>query len=767
MKDITKILILPVFLVILILNPPFLWGKTISVRVDAGKDLGPPPKILNSSIWIQNLGNLKGASYIIDKFLKDNKPSVVQLSLPILQNTKGFEDFKEILKTHLSMPSSLSFINKAKEYNTLVIVGYDPCPMPEWLSSNPGNLNPITTGGENTIQACSPPNDYKLWSDVVIYTLNYFLSLGLNNLGFYIGHEPNETWLGSERTLYMFYEYSARAIKSFNKNIKVGGIGSWDYMATKSNCDNPRYTQEVSNMCIEDGGWTDPDNEQLLKNFIEYVAQQNVPIDFINWHSFGTSPMEFLKQSEIIKGWLKDSGLENVNLYPSDWTYWSGPYPTDCLDTTESAAYIISSLYYMWKAGIDWHGHDFDVRDYGGREKAVIKARNNSNFIGDWSLFTWGGTVDGGIQKPMYNALKAISMVTQEDETGSRNLIKIEFPDENTIAAFATLTGSQRRISLILSNFIPSATMRFKKYLRYKIDRQTPFLDEEKKLIRKNIKEREGKRSRRKEREGTILQCINRLVSTLDDPKKIETLNFIAKVYESLNTKRDPSPILSASRELKYPETQKIANMIIGLIDAQKNPTDVQIHFTNIPFEGKAKLTIYTIDGTHSNACSFNKRTEPTKTTVPCGIGGAVDCAVWDAKAKAQKGGIKIAEEYLLSLGYKEDEVKYLKDIVKKCEKSGNIKVYLNKLLKDRDFKPTYSVKKLEEDLKEAFKIYHKALHSFYYNAIDEINNWNEVSLEGSEVVNRIDIQNNSCTISLNMEPNSVALVILNKEPEK
>ena len=761
MKGITKILILLVFLVTLILNPPFLWGKPISIRVDAAKDLGPPPKILNSSIWIQNLGNLKGASYIIDKFLKDNKPSIVQLSLSILQNTKDFEDFKEILKTHFSMSSSLSFINKAKEYNTLVIVGYDPCPMPEWLSSNPGNLEKVSDWG-GSVQSCSPPKDYKLWGEVVKYTLGYLSSLGLNNLGFYIGHEQERDWIGDEESFFEYYAETANAVKTVGNRIMVGGPGPSWITAKRNNCDT-YLSKDIRLKCLEDGGWADPENEPFIKNFIEYVAKNNIPLDFINWHSFGVLPSGFQNSVTLINEWLRENKLEDVYLYVSDWTYWTfPPYPDDILDSQEPAAYIVNALYFMWKAGVDWHGHDFDVRDYGGREKGIKEIRNNSAFIGDWSIFSWGGGVGGGITKPMYNALKAISMVTQEDETGPRNLIKIEFTDENTIAAFATLTGSQRRISLILSNSIPSATMRFKKYLRYKIDRQTPFLDEEKKLIRKCIIE-----SGRKESGDVVLPCINQLVSTLKDPQKIEALNFVAKAYAGLNNGKGLNDIRSVSKELKYPENKKIADSIMRILAARKNPTDVQIHFTNIPFEGKAKLTIYTIDGTHSNACSFNKRTEPTKTTVPCGIGGAVDCAVWDAKEKAQKGGIKTAEDYLLSLGYKENEVKYLKDIVKKCEKSGNIKLRLNKLLKDRDFKPTCSVKKLEEDLKETFKIYHKALHSFYYNAIDEINNWNEVSLEGSEVVNRIGIQNNSCTISLNMEPNSVALVILNKEPEK
>ncbi len=418
----------------------------------------------------------------------------------------------------------------------------------------------------------------------------------------------------------------------------------------------------------------------------------------------------------------------------------------------------------MWKAGIDWHGHDFDVRDYGGREKAVKKARNNSNFIGDWSLFTWGGVIGGGIQKPMYNAFKAISMAISEDNNEPLKVIETESTPESNVTAFATLADNQKRISIILSNFVPEDTMRLKKYLLYDINRQTGFLEDEKELILKSIKGNEGNK---KKMEDAILQCINRLVSTLKDQKKVEALNFIAKVYESLNTEKGLSPILSASKELKYPETQRIANTIIGLMDAQKNPTQVQLHLTSIPFSGKTEVTTYIIDSTHSNACSLNKRTEPKRTTAPCGIGGAVDYAVWNARGKAQKEGVYVAEDYLFSLGYTDKEVGFVKDSIQKCRKSKNVKECLNKLLRDTSFKFSYPLEKVKEDFKETFKRYNESYHTNYYRAIDEINNWNEISLEGSEVVNRIGIQNNGCTISLNMEPNSVALVILNKEPEK
>ncbi len=249
--------ILRIFVLIIILTTIcrcILLAADISVKVDASNDMGHVSALFSSSIWIQNLGN-PGSSYIIEKFLKDNKPSVVQLSIPILQNTKDFEDFKETLKTYFSMPSSLSFINKAKEYNTLVIIGYDPCPMPEWLSSNPGNLEKVSDWG-GTVQACSPPKDYKLWGEVVKYTLGYLSSLGLNNLGFYIGHEQERDWIGDEESFFEYYAETANVVKTISNRIMVGGPGPSWITAERNNCDT-YLSEDIRLTCLEDGGWAE------------------------------------------------------------------------------------------------------------------------------------------------------------------------------------------------------------------------------------------------------------------------------------------------------------------------------------------------------------------------------------------------------------------------------------------------------------------------------------------------------------------------------
>jgi hypothetical protein len=758
MKSIVKTGIIYFFFVIIGMFPCVSRGETFHIRVDASKDLGSPPQILRSNIWIQNLENQGGASYIIDKFFKDNNPAVVQLSLPILQGTRSFENFKNALERYFKMPSSVSLVDKVKEYNSLVIIGFDPCPMPAWLSANPGNLEKISDWG-GTVQTCSPPKDYELWGEVVKYTLNYLRLLGLNNLGFYVGHEQERDWVGNEESFFQYYAETAYAAKSIDKKIKVGGPGPSWATATRHNCDS--YPSEtVRSMCARDGGWADPENEPFIKNFIEYVAENNIPLDFINWHAFNALPSDFQKTVTLIEGWLKENGLKDVNLYPSDWSYWSfPPYPDDLLDNQETAAYIVTSVYHMWKTGIDWHGHDFDVRDYSGRENAVKRARNNSTFIGDWSIFTWGGLPGGGIMKPMYNALKAISIATREDTDGPLKVIETSSSPTENLTAFATLADNRSRISLLISNFTPGDEKRFKKFMFFAVDSQTDFLEEEKKQIKEYLKQ-----GGRKETKDVLLSSINQVASSLNDPRKIEALHFIAKAFEGSRNEKGISPLYSASKELKYTENKKLADTIMHILDAREKPAGVQIHFTNIPFEGKAKLTIYTIDSTHSNSCSFNKSTEPARTHAPCGIGGAIDRAVWDAREKAQKVGVKVAEEYLLSIGYTDREVRFLKDSIERCKKSRDIKECLNKLLREKIFKSTHPAKKLKEDLKETFKRYNESYHTAYYTAIDEINHWKEVSLEGSEKVDMITIQNNSYDLNIEMEPNSVLLAVISKE---
>lgn len=758
--------ILFVFFIALPLFASLLLAEDVNIKVDVSKDLGLVPEIFDSNIWIQNLGN-QGGSYIISKFLKENKPSVIQLSLPILLNTKSFEDFKTSLKEYLTMPTSINFFKEVKENNILVIVGFDPCPMPKWLSSRPGDNRPASGIGF-TIQSSSPPKDYKLWGKVVEYTLMYLKhELEIKNLGFYVGHEQERDWTGDEQSFFKYYQYAAMAAKKVNESINIGGIGVGSWKGKKYECDS--YPSGSQKICIDEGGWANANKAPFLKNFIEYAASNHVPIDFINWHSFGETPQKFPEIAETIRTWLRDYGFDDkkVKLYPSDWTYWEGRYPADYLDTQEIAAYIPQAIYYMWKAGIQWHGHDFDVVDcggtggYAGGEARNKETRKGSTFIGDWSLLTWGGGIGGGIAKPMYNALKAINMATHGDESESCKLLETKFTEAENVVAFSTISGNGRKISLIVSNFFPTELEKLKKDFFYLAPMQINFLDEEIKLIKKCMEE---SKVDSKNKLDTFLQCKDTLLSTLKDPKKIEAIDFTTKIYLCLNNNNVQDCILKASKDLKHPETKKIANTISNILNDCKKPKQAQIHFTNIPFTGKASLSTYTIDSIHSNACILNKNTEPIKTNTSCGIGGVIDQAVWESKEKAEKEGIEATQEYLFSSGYTNNAVELLKNKIKQCKNRKTMKECLNDLIPEISTKFNYTSEKVKKDLLAAFNRYKKTYHTSYYNSIETINTWEKTSLEGSKKTEEINISDNHYTLNITMEPNSICLVVLTQK---
>ncbi|MCF6158412.1 MAG: hypothetical protein E3K32_07535 [wastewater metagenome] len=748
----------PIYLLtLLLLFLSFEVLATEHIRVDASKDWGGIPDILSSSLWITHPSEKD--IYILHKFFSENRPSTIQLTIPL--GGTDFKSFKRDMREYLSNEGVSLVIEKSKEYNTTLIIGFDPAPMRSWLSSRPGDYRKIgkNTGSFN-IEQTSPPANYHLWGEVVKETLTYFRNgLHVRNLGFYVGHEPNRDWLGSEESFFKYYEEAARAAKSVSKNIKVGGIGPWSVEAPKVPCDYPEYAPYVSDLCSADGGWADPQKQPLLRNFITYVAHYRLPLDFINWHSFGAIPEGFLKDADTIRGWLKESGIEEetIILFPSDWTYWANSYPADYLDGQENAAYCIQAIYYMWKAGIGWHGHDFNVFD-DGLENAIKGNRQNKLFIGNWGIFTRRQQTGWGITKPVYNALKALTIVAGKNTDHSRRLISTQFPEKESIVAFSTLSDNRKRISLMISHYTPHDTEKLKKHILHKIETTTEFLEKEKIELKKCMEKNSGKR-----KDKALLECINKLIPTINDFGKTEAINFIKNIYPFLGDKKRLEYILNTS-QIEYSETRKIANTLKDVIDDVR-PRQIQVHFTNIPFTGKAKLITYTIDDTYSNACTFNKSTEPTKTNAPCGMGGVIDQAVWTAKEEASKEGMKAAKDYLLSSGYTNKEIGFVEKNIKKYKNTSGIKQNLNQWIKKIHTKwNKYPPKKIQADFKNAFERYRGSYRSSYYNALDTINNWNEISLEGSKREKEIVIKERTFVKDITVEPNSVYLFILKED---
>ena len=113
----------------------------------------------------------------------------------------------------------------------------------------------------------SPPRDWDHWSDLIQHFAQHLVDrYGIEELSqwyFEVWNEPNiDFWSGvpKEATYYHLYDVTARALKSVDSRLRVGG---------------PSTAQAA---------WVD--------RFIQYCIKGNVPVDFVSTHVYGNDTAE-------------------------------------------------------------------------------------------------------------------------------------------------------------------------------------------------------------------------------------------------------------------------------------------------------------------------------------------------------------------------------------------------------------------------------------------------------------------------------------------
>ena len=145
---------------------------------------------------------------------------------------------------------------------------------PQWLWSDPDDsaLQQLAAPSQFAflnfmkIGNAKPPADYEKWKQLVRETVHYLNIVKGYDIIFEIVNEPNSDWFwrGTLQEVIEYYEITARVVKEADPNALVGGIGIAGGPQPKGSAD--RYN------------W--------VKVFIEYSAENNVPVDFISWHYY-------------------------------------------------------------------------------------------------------------------------------------------------------------------------------------------------------------------------------------------------------------------------------------------------------------------------------------------------------------------------------------------------------------------------------------------------------------------------------------------------
>lgn len=183
-----------------------------------------------------------------------------------------------------------------------------------------------------------PPADYDKFANIVKHIAMHY-NQGWDN-GFHqniryweFWNEPEGFWGGTPEQFYSIYEKTARALKSVDQNLKVGG-------------DAQASTHGAS-----------PWREGLL----DYCAAHQVPLDFFSWHTyaFGSAdPYDVVRLGQEVRQSLDKHGFPRAESILSEWnlSYDYTIQEAAELESAHNAAFVGAVLTYLQDAPID-HAH--------------------------------------------------------------------------------------------------------------------------------------------------------------------------------------------------------------------------------------------------------------------------------------------------------------------------------------------------------------------------------------------------------------------------
>jgi xylan 1,4-beta-xylosidase len=291
-------------------------------------------------------------------------------------------------------------------------------------------------------QIVSPPKDYGKWDDLMRAFAQHLVDrYGIDEVAewyFEVWNEPNiDFWTGDPKqaTYFELYDHTARVLKSVSPRLRVGGP------ATAA------------------AHWVDA--------FIQHVATENVPVDFISSHGYGDDTVEDLfgtkedipmdqRVCRAIKKVHDQIAVSARPNLPLMWTEWNVPSfgPLKARDTEYVGAGLadnirqcdgLVNMMSFWTFS--------DVFEEGGPKQEP--------FDGGFGLMAMGG-----IKKPSYSAFALLHKLGEERiAQNSSNVLVTRHGDGSLVIAAWNLVdpdkkGSARSVGFEIHGVRPNSLVR-------------------------------------------------------------------------------------------------------------------------------------------------------------------------------------------------------------------------------------------------------------------------------------------------------------------
>ena len=252
----------------------------------------------------------------------------------------------------------------------------------------------------------TPPQDFDKFANVVKHIAMHYNQGWANGSHDQIRYwefwnEPEGFWTGTPEQFYSLYEKTARALKSVDPTLKVGG--------------------DARAMPFDDGPYRE--------GFLDYCAAHNVPLDFYSWHAYSNSsadPYDGARLAKGIRGIIDAHGFPKAESILSEWNL--TPDFTEAakpeLQGIHTAAFMGAAMTYFQDAPLD-HAHFY---------------RGDAVWMGLFNL-------EGEPYKPAL-AFRAMGMM---QDTPQR--VALQGTDTFGFAGLAGRSADGKTVQILLSNY--------------------------------------------------------------------------------------------------------------------------------------------------------------------------------------------------------------------------------------------------------------------------------------------------------------------------
>lgn len=258
-----------------------------------------------------------------------------------------------------------------------------------------------------------PPRDFAKWAEICVNIIRHYnqgWADGFHhNIRYWeIWNEPTvpQCWTGTQEQYYRLYEVAAKAIKSLDPSLKVGG---------------PTACRGV------------PETD-----FLAWCRATGAPLDFYSWHLYTHDPIEFVEQAAQSRLALDQAGFERTEVHLNEWNYlpaegWQFNSPEKNPDCIRRACEEIGGV----------TGSAFDAETLILMQDCPIDVANYY-----WARDGFWGIVDAyGARRKNYYAFKAFRALLDTPQ-------RVESTPNRADAGCALLAGiGDGRAGVLLANF--------------------------------------------------------------------------------------------------------------------------------------------------------------------------------------------------------------------------------------------------------------------------------------------------------------------------